>query len=274
MKRIYLFMVAFMFGAPAWAEETMSFSELSETQREGIAEAEEVGRNIYIRDQAAWIATDYIREHHAGVDPRSKGWITEMAVEGTRVLWIGDVGGQPKLLQQVTVDRGEVLPDSYVRYDNGAPMTAGQRAAYLAIRTATAAPFPRCEGIYNVVVLPRSRGDGTEYWVYLLRAMTDWSVIKVGGHVMFRVDGSGTRLLETRPLSRSCLEVDQRTAPSGAELVVVNMTHLVTETPTPAHVFLNIQHKIAFSVATTMNGIVWMIEDGHIQPWMRLDMPQ
>ncbi len=162
MRLICICAVLSMVVASAHAQETMSLSELTEAQRDEIAESEEVGRDIYIRDQAAWVATDFLREQQGGVDPRSKALITEMAVEGTRVLWIGDVDGQPRILQQVTVDRQEIVPGSFVRYANGAPVTAGQRAAFLAIRSAVSVPFPRCQGTYNVVVIPRSQGGGTE----------------------------------------------------------------------------------------------------------------
>jgi hypothetical protein len=86
---------------------------------------------------------------------------------------------------------------------------------------------------YNTYVLPLDSG---QFYVYVLPAQTAANVYPLGGDTRFLVSSDGTKIIETRQLHKSILEVNHP-AQSGKKPVGGFHTHVLTDTPEDTDVF-------------------------------------
>ena len=86
---------------------------------------------------------------------------------------------------------------------------------------------------YNTYVLPLDSG---QFYVYVLPAQTAANVYPLGGDTRFLVSSDGTKIVETRQLHKSILEVNHP-AQSGKKPVGGFHTHVLTDTPEDTDVF-------------------------------------
>lgn len=114
---------------------------------------------------------------------------------------------------------------------------------------------------YNSIVIEDPSGPG--WLVYWLAATAQAGVIPVGGHYRFTVSADGTTVERADRLSLSCLAIDRRSVPAGAETAAVFVTHLVSDTPVETHVFLSLLHDVPFAVGTAPDTI-WFVDGGKI----------
>jgi len=85
---------------------------------------------------------------------------------------------------------------------------------------------------YNTYVLPLDSG---QFYVYVLPAQTVANVYPLGGDTRFLVSSDGSKIIETRQLHKSILEV-KHSAPVGKTLGGFH-THVLTDTPEDTDVF-------------------------------------
>ena len=236
-----------------------------EKYRAEVLRAQQMGRLIFLQDRAAWIATDALEAKNVfKKDKRLRGWIVGESVEPTVVMFIGEAKGNLVELYEVSVDQRGSAKSGLEKFAEGRPLTDFQIHTFKARQLAIEADFQRCSKNYNAVVLPYE-DDGKEpggFFVYLLAATTKPNEIVLGGHVRVKVSADGEKILETKPLSYSCLSLTIA-PPRGSKLAVVAVTHLISETPIETHVFLSLQHRVPLDVITK-NKLVWGVVDGMI----------
>jgi hypothetical protein len=86
---------------------------------------------------------------------------------------------------------------------------------------------------YNTYVLPLDSG---QFYVYVLPAQTVADVYPLGGDTRFLISSDGSKIIETRPLHKTILEV-KHSAPAVKTPVAGFHTHVLTDTPEDTDVF-------------------------------------
>jgi hypothetical protein len=232
-----------------------------------IERAERLGRAIYMHDKYAATATDVVEAH--GVDLvkiGARGWITEARPDGYTVTFVA--GGLPPWRSVCVVTfTGNEEPNAIL---TDGDLTETQSAMFRARQFAIESIERPRPGPYNTVVIPRDDAPG--WLAYALAATTDPNIIVVGGHYRATVAPDGLTLLEHRGFTKSHLDLPRRPKdiPPDAELAGYTVSHLLDNTPTEIHVFLNLQCGKTFFVATPDERF-WRIEKGKIRlverPW-------
>ena len=224
-------------------------------------EAEELGREIHTHDQYAARATDLLLSRGVNLaDAGTLGWITESRQNGCVVTY---VTGDPQQWRSICVVAfTEHEEPNIILVDRD--LTETQSAMFNARQLALDSVERPCSNAYNTVVLPRPGEPG--WLAYALAATTDPNLILVGGHYRVTVSADGRTVLDRRAFSKSCLALprDPKDIPPGAELAAYTVSHLLDNTPTEIHVFLNLLHGKPFYVATPKRRL-WSIQDGKIR---------
>lgn len=263
MKKVILIAGVLWLCLGAGCREHVRSAELSVTSEDAafIMAAEELGREIYMHDRYAAVATDLLLSH--GVDlagAGTLGWITESRQDGCAVTY---VTGDPEQWRSVcVVTFSEHEDPNIILVDRD--LTGTQSAMFNARQLALAGIEKPCSDAYNTVVIPRAGEPG--WLVYALAATSDPNLILVGGHHRATVSADGRTVLDRRDFSRSCLALPKspKDIPPGAELAAYTVSHLLDNTPTEIHVFLNLLHGKPFYVATPDRRL-WYIENGKVQ---------
>ena len=218
--------------------------------------AERIGRLIYEKDRAAWMATDILVAKQ-GISTGIIGWVT---VEQDSSLLVQFVGGEPEspcVLFEVPVS--DVAGD-LIKKENCVPLGEDSAAMFRARQTALAALTSPCSERYNTVVLPSSPANEDRWLVYLLAATTRPGEIVVGGHFRVLVSTDGRSVREYEPLTKSCLTLPP---PSEQDAVAAVVSHVLTNTPIETHVFLSLSHEKPLYVVTDQ--AMWAVEGGEIR---------
>jgi hypothetical protein len=238
-----------MFDAPAAA--------LSPEEQAQVRIAEARGMALFVRDQFAWHATDYVVSQKL-IKKRSKGdrFLATANPDGTgQVYFI-----HKRKALRVDMDENfrpirseweKSIPDSIVL-----PMKA--------LKTAVKEVDGVCGETVNNVVLPDETGKG--WLVYLLGATTQPNVMIIGRHKRIGVDADGTRITSNDASSRGCLaipidpkSVDQD---SGSKWVGSLISHLVSQVPWETHVFQSLTFNTPIFVVT--DHAAWHVQGGRI----------
>jgi hypothetical protein len=106
-----------------------------------------------------------------------------------------------------------------------------------------------CDFTYKPVRLTE---NGQDVLFLLAQAQHDTDMV-VGRH--FRIAGT-----DVQPSTRSCLALSLGTPQHRPVAIIV--THLLSATPTPFHVYLSLKHKIGLDVGTSVGN--WAVERGSI----------
>ncbi len=242
---------------------TDTIVEVAPTGDEGalIERTEKLGRAIYTHDQYAARATDLAAAHQVDlVKAGAHGWITESRPDGCTVTFVA-TDSQPWRSVCVVTFTGHAEPNIVLTNKD---LTEPQSAMFSARQLAIESVEKPCSEVYNTVVIPR---DGEPGWVaYALAATDDPDVIVVGGHYRATTSADGRTILERRGFTRSCLTLSKRPKdmPSGAELSAYTMSHLLDNTPTEIHIFINLHYGKPLYVATP-DGCYWYIKDGKVR---------
>jgi hypothetical protein len=230
-----------------------------------VTRAEFLGRQIYLHDRAAWLATDAML-----ADPRMRklrekirGWLTEPSAHGVRVIFIDD-GDAPRRLFQIDVDESERLTEAVIEAPEplGPDLLAQLRARKLALEQS----FMRCARQYNSVILPST--DGLR--VYLMPAFARRNVYPLGGYHLFETDAAGARILSSRKFTNGCIELDEtaKDAPPRKDgfkaMGTMMFTHLLDPQPSEVHVFVSLYASQPFMLATSENEMLWEVGRGRI----------
>lgn len=220
-------------------------------------ELEELGKALYAKDRAAWLATDRLMED--GQSPEGLwGWVTVPAEGDWRVFFVQQEGDDYCSRFSVLVDEKGAGPLD--RAETCEPLSSEQRAMFLARQTAISALRMPCSNAYNTVVLPHEGGEAA-WAVYLLAATQEARKIVVGGHVRVLVGERGLKIVDYHPLSNTCLTLELP-APSEAEVEAVAVSHVLDDHPIETHVFVSLLHRLELYVMT--ESALWSVDEGRI----------
>ena len=233
----------------------------SPEQLKAVKAAEALGGAIYTQDHAVASASDALS---AAIAPERRaqtiGWVVRGEKESQFVTFVGKREDKYFALYQVEVKQGHSL--QVVAVDPPRALIGPELEMFTARQTALRAMPKSCPSAYNTVVLPGSMAAFDGWLVYLLAASADENQVPVGGHFRARVSSDGGALIAMEPLSKSCLTLSL-TGDSGKPAIALYMTHVMSDTPTEAHAFLNLLYGVDFYVATDSS--VWAITKGAIR---------
>jgi len=226
-----------------------------------LQQAEELGRQIYVQDLYAAQATSLLLAH--GVDPAeigALGWITESHEDKAVVTFV--TGDPQQWRSACVVTFAEQGDPNIILIDKD--LTETQSATFRARQLALDSVEDPCSEAYNTVVIPR---DGEPGWLaYALAATNDPNLILVGGHYRATVSADGRTVLDRRRFADSCLvlQKNRKDTLPDAELAAYTVSHLLDDTPTEIHVFLNLLYGRPLYVVTPDRRF-WYIEGGKIR---------
>jgi hypothetical protein len=205
-----------------------------------------LGRAIYEQDRRAAIAAELLADNF---DPAAEGLIGFITVGAPPRLTVRFVrrtdDGHRAAIDAVFDDL--LLPTLERATD---PRLDAAELAQIEARLAVGEDAAtRCDGRYNVVVLPDPDGEG--FLAYALAATTEPERVMVGGHVRYSVSADGRRLELVEALSTSCavaaradLELAARTG--GGEGLALRTT--LADRPLESHVFLSLVQDLPLFV--------------------------
>ncbi|NOT87437.1 MAG: hypothetical protein HOP03_04560 [Lysobacter sp.] len=232
--------------------------------RPAVTRAEFIGRQMYLHDRAAWLATDAMRaeKRMRPLKKRLGGWVTEPSALGVRVIFFSN-DDAPQRLYEIDVDERERLSDPVL--ESPEPLTADHLAQLRARAQAQQQSYLACAQQYNTVVLPAA--DGIH--VYMMPGFVQNDVYPLGGYHLYRFDSSGRDILSSRKFTNGCLDLDESAAASkksddGFEPIGMMFSHLLDPQPTEVHVFISLYAKRPFAITTIDNDTLWMIERGRV----------
>ena len=229
-----------------------------------VTRAEFLGRQMYLHDRAAWLATDAMlaEKRMRPLKERLGGWVTEPSALGVRVIFFSN-DDIPQRLYEIDVDERERLSDPAL--ESPEPLTTDHIAQLRARAQAQQQSYMACAQQYNTVVLPAA--DGIH--VYMMPGFVRNDVYPIGGYHLYRFDSSGRDILSSRKFTNGCLDLDESAAASkksddGFEPIGMMFSHLLDPQPTEVHVFVSLYAKRPFAITTVDNDTLWMIDDGRI----------
>lgn len=230
-----------------------------------VTQAEFLGRQLYLHDRAAWLATDAMLadKRMRKLQKSIGGWVTEPTALGLRVIFISR-DDTPRRLYEIDVDEAERLSEATV--ESPTPLTAEHLAQLRARNLATSQSFLQCARKYNTVVLPSSSGMR----VYLMPGFAQHGVYPLGGYHLYEIDGVGEKILSSRKFTNSCIEHQDspKGLPKGAKPSFGMFTHLLDPQPTEAHVFVSLYAKVPLMIMTSDDSstrMVWSVQSGKIE---------
>lgn len=225
-------------------------------QMAAIARAEQVGRDLYEHDQAAWRGTDALFEEigERRAQSQLRGWITQREDDAIIVTFVA--ANESDSLYRGVYRDGALQEHAAV----GAPLTPEQVRLYRARQVARTAQVSFCSNAYNSVTVPRRDSDIVD--VYLMPGTTDDGAVMIGGYYRVAVDNGGA-IIETQAFSRSCLTL-RRDDPQMRSATDMSLffTHLQTPLPTETHVFINLTQRLPLYISASSG--IWRIQDGRI----------
>lgn len=221
------------------------------------------GQLLYLYDQAAWHTTDaMLKEVRDPAAAGIRGWIVEPEGKVMRVTFYGEASGRPVPVYLADFRDGKVSNARIVPASERSPLGPEQQAMVAARSVGGAANLERCvPQPFNTVVLPPAK-SGAPHEVYYLTPQTKPNAWPLGRH--YRVlAGFGRVVGDTRPFSRSCLELGLEGLPKGAKPAALFVTHLLDAEPTEIHVFTALTSRIPLVVQTSSGG--WLVDGRSIR---------
>lgn len=260
-------LLAMLASAPAHAQDKDADAPqpIPAALQPAVTQAEFLGRQLYLHDRAAWLATDAML-----ADKRMRklkksvgGWLTEPTALGVRVIFISK-DDAPRRLYEIDIDESERLSEPTL--ESPTPLTAEHLAQLRARNLAISQSFMQCARKYNTVVLPSSSGMR----VYLMPGFAEHGVYPLGGYHLYEIDGAGEKILSSRKFTNSCIEHQDspKGLPRGAKPSFGMFTHLLDPQPTEAHVFVSLYAKVPLMIMTSDGGstrMTWSVQSGRIE---------
>jgi hypothetical protein len=222
---------------------------------------EQVGQAISAKDDASAAGTDvlFALQKQQALPPLA-GWITVPEGAGFRVRFIRKDLAVPS--SGVDVLLGDGPPKVTVAPDKGEALPPDQAAMWRARQTAIQTSPPRCGANLNPVVLNASLVGQKGWLVYLLNPATRDGQIVIGGHVRVFLSEDGRRVLDTFPLSHSCMVVGGDDSEGKATVAAVT-TQVDGDVPHETMVSESLRSKKDLFVMTR-NGKGWTVSKGHV----------
>lgn len=232
----------------------------SEPESAAIDAASRMGQRLFAQDQISAAATDLVQP--GGLPATVEGWITRQTSDGWRVDFFSSVAGRAVALATVRFGpKGAASPP--VRHavpealdEEGQAMASARAAAIAAFR-------PICGGPHNVDVVPASVIGKPGWYVYFSPGTTKPDEVVLAGHVRIAVavGPAGSEVTEVMPLARSC-GIGAPPGSSDDHRVAISITHMVTPTPTEAHVFASLLSDVPLVVVTPAG--MWIVDGSAI----------
>lgn len=257
-------LLAMLVTAPAQAQDKDDDAPqpIPAEMQPAVTQAEFLGRQLYLHDRAAWLATDAMLadKRMRKLQKSVGGWLTEPTALGVRVIFIGD-GDAPRRLYEIDVDEAERLSEPTL--ESPTPLTAEHLAQLRARNLAMSQSFMQCARKYNTVVLPSSSGMR----VYLMPGFAEHGVYPLGGYHLYEIDGTGEKILSSRKFSNGCIEHQDspKGLSKGAKPSFGMFTHLLDPQPTEVHVFVSLHAKVPLMIMTIDNKMMWPVKSGKVE---------
>ena len=228
---------------------------------ETLRAAETIGREIYVLDRAASVATDALSTLRGfRKDHRIKGWITEFEGDAIVVSFVGSKGKAPvEALYRTTVSDAGKVTSTPERFDVPVPLDEQQSLQFQARSLGLENVEVSCSKTYNTVVLPRDSPE-SDWVVYALPGTTKTGVYPVGGSYRVETDPTATTIKAKRGFARTCIALE-----GPRDLVAFSLSHLLDPSPTEIHVFVSLLSEKPLYLVTTENSSMWSIENGRIR---------
>jgi hypothetical protein len=188
------------------------------------------------------------------------GWITVPEGAGWRLRFIRADLSVPS--SAVDILLGEAPPQVTLAPANGQALPPEQAAMWRARQQAIHASPPRCGNNLNPVVLNASLAGQKGWLVYLLNPATRKGQIVIGGHVRVFLSADGKQVLDTFPLSHSCMVMGGDDA-EGRATVAAFTTQVDGDVPHETTVAESLRSKKDVFVMTG-NGKAWTVSKGHV----------
>ena len=214
--------------------------------RSALGAVERRGYDLYLKDIAAWRATDAVSKQTLA-RLGARGWISVPWQAGWRVRFIG---ADELVLADVDLDVTQPRTPAVAIHGEPRTLNSEQAAMWAARRRALAADFRRCSTHYNAAVLP-SEKPSAGWDVFLLAASQEPGVVVHGGHHLVRISRDGRELLELRPLTKSCF-----VRRLESNVVALWVTHITSPDPIETHVYLSHLHGLPLYVGTSSGSYV------------------
>lgn len=228
---------------------------------------EKLGREIFLQDQLAWVATDVLLAKVSMAELQKQGasgWVVDAkAADDGVVRFVRTVDQSVEAVYEVVFVPGK--PPALHEPTNR-QLTGEQEQKIRSLRRAEkafpAAQSPWCGGRPNSVVLRDPHGAG--YLVYFLRPKPSQNQVPIGGHYRMTVGPDAESEVRVDQLFVSCLTMDKKVVPNGSQAEAMVVSQIVAELPLETVVFLSLQEKLPIAVVGP-SGKIWMVDEGRIR---------
>jgi hypothetical protein len=233
--------------------------------REHVRRSEIIGRQLYILDKVAAIATDVLAERVLDFRHKNLG--------GYLPFREGDDDLQPKASFVVSFftrdDPVQIAYEVRVQPDAKPELTAfdppkpalSAFALMAKARQAAIEALPEIPQPLNPVIVPAELLGEKGAMVYLIAGTTKPNTVVFGRHFRVRFPEGSSSPSYVMPLSKTILEVPIN-PPGGAEADALTVTHIVTAWPLETHVFVSLQVRKPIYVGTTAG--IWKVDGDKI----------
>ena len=227
-----------------------------------LRKVEQLGAQLYVFDRAARIA-DAQGQKQRGFrrDEDVAGWVAEARADGIWITFVGrpEDGGLVSLYR-IGIDSSGKELEGLRRVD---PEPVGTRltAQFHARQRAAGVERMQCSNTEETLVLPGEGAGNAGWYAYVLPRAAFPDVFLLGGSVRVDVAAPGDTVLGVQPLASDCVVLQN--TPKSRELLFAEDR---ASTPNELHVYLSLLARKPLYVTTTVNGLTWLIQDGHIRP--------
>lgn len=233
-----------------------------------LKQSAELGRELYILDKVAAIATDALIAE--------KGDVSSLNLGGYLPFFVGGAKGQPsKAFSVVFVDREE---PPRIKFEVAVEVGKAPRlreldppqepdeliAMLFAARQVAIRSMPTPKQPYNPLVLRAAALGKQGALVYLLAGTTVPGVAVFGMHYRAIVDYGAAQVTELQPLSKGEFLVPTR-SPQGKPASMLMVTHVVTDWPLETHVLVSLQTGLPVYVGTKRG--MFAVKGDNIEFW-------
>ena len=191
------------------------------------------------------------------------GWIAEPEGNAMAVTFYSADEDGPRAVYRTSVLGGRVVARE-VHLGGDRPALGPVQARMARARAATEAlDHQPCNGQpFNVLVVPPESPDAA-IDVYQVTPPASRGSFPLGGHFRSTI-GADNEVVETRPFTNSCVEVEAAPAAAGAPSRPIGVTHLLDPIPTEIHLFLAQLVGRPLLVATGEPQRVWLVTNERI----------
>jgi hypothetical protein len=234
-------------------------------QRPSVSRAQRLGRMLFEHDSVGARATDAVHRRVHTLDSRVRGWLTLRSGDTWTVPFLTDDDGAVGVLYRVQF-RGSIDSSPEVQVlDSPEPVDDTVIRMFSARETAKKQAVQFCSKTYNTVVLPATEFGQDGWLVYLLAATTDPEVMVSGGHHRFVISPDGRTVIERFQFTKACLTMPVPRVGAGEKVAGAMVTHLTSQTPTEAHVFLSLLHHVPIYVGVVEPRALWEVKGSRIE---------